>query len=158
MDRRYVDAQLLRGQRQVAAAEPDGALHRFAFDLGKRQDRFAGNAAVVATEVKNLATQAAKATDQISREIDGIQSISGEVVGALDGIRSSIESVRDYVLTTASAVEEQTAVTGEMSRSMQGASTAVSAITRNIGDIGVSIRQVAAAVGKTKEAAHVLAR
>ena len=114
--------------------------------------------AVVATEVKNLATQAAKATDQISREIDGIQSISGEVVGALDGIRSSIESVRDYVLTTASAVEEQTAVTGEMSRSMQGASTAVSAITRNIGDIGASIRQVAAAVGKTKEAAHVLAR
>ena len=114
--------------------------------------------AVVATEVKNLATQAAKATDQISREIDGIQSISGEVVGALDGIRSSIESVRDYVLTTASAVEEQTAVTGEMSRSMQGASTAVSAITRNIGDIGASIRQVAAAVGKTKQAAHVLAR
>ncbi|MGF7206580.1 methyl-accepting chemotaxis protein [Skermanella aerolata] len=114
--------------------------------------------AVVATEVKNLANQAARATDQISGEIDGIQTISGDVVGALGGIRLSIESVRDYVLTTASAVEEQTAVTSEMSRSMQGASTAVSAITSNIGDIASSVRHVAAAVGKTKEAARVLAR
>ena len=114
--------------------------------------------AVVATEVKNLASQAARATDQISGEIDGIQSISGDVVDALGGIRQSIVSVRDYVLTTASAVEEQTAVTTDMSRSMQGASTAVSAITSNIGEIVASIHQVTAAVGKTKEAARVLAR
>jgi methyl-accepting chemotaxis protein len=114
--------------------------------------------AVVATEVKNLATQAARATDQISSEIDGIQSISGDVVNALGGIRQSIVSVRDYVLTTASAVEEQTAVTNDMSRSMQGASTAVSAITSNIAEIVSSISQVTAAVGKTKEAARVLAR
>ena len=114
--------------------------------------------AVVATEVKNLANQAARATDQISSEIDGIQSISSEVVDALGGIRQSIVSVRDYVLTTASAVEEQTAVTTDMSRSMQGASSAVSAITSNIGEIVASINQVTAAVSKTKEAARVLAR
>ena len=114
--------------------------------------------AVVATEVKNLVNQAARATDQISSEIDGIQSISSEVVDALGGIRQSIVSVRDYVLTTASAVEEQTAVTTDMSRSMQGASSAVSAITSNIGEIVASINQVTAAVSKTKEAARVLAR
>ena len=114
--------------------------------------------AVVATEVKNLATQAARATDQISSEIDGIQSISGDVVDALGGIRQSIEAVRDYVLTTASAVEEQTAVTTDMSRSMQGASTAVSAITGNIGEIAASIHQVTEAVSRTKDAAWVLAR
>jgi methyl-accepting chemotaxis protein len=114
--------------------------------------------AVVATEVKNLANQAARATDQISSEIDGIQSISNDVVDALGGIRQSIDAVRDYVLTTASAVEEQTAVTTDMSRSMQGASTAVNAITSNIGEIVTSVHQVAAAVDKTKEAAHVLAR
>ncbi|TWA58809.1 methyl-accepting chemotaxis sensory transducer with Pas/Pac sensor [Azospirillum brasilense] len=114
--------------------------------------------AVVATEVKNLANQAARATDQISSEIDAMQSISGDVVVALTGIRSSISSVRDYVLATASAVEEQTAVTTDMSRSMQGASSAVSAITGNIGEIVSSIHQVSAAVGKTKEAARVLAR
>ncbi|KJB90207.1 chemotaxis protein [Skermanella aerolata KACC 11604] len=114
--------------------------------------------AVVATEVKNLATQAARATDQISSEIDGIQSISGDVVDALGGIRQSIEAVRDYVLTTASAVEEQTAVTTDMSRSMQGASSAVSAITGNIGEIAASIHQVTEAVSRTKDAARVLAR
>jgi methyl-accepting chemotaxis protein len=114
--------------------------------------------AVVATEVKNLANQAARATDQISSEIDGIQSISGDVVNALGGVRQSIVSVRDYVLTTASAVEEQTAVTNDMSRSMQGASTAVAAITSNIAEIVSSISQVTSAVGKTKEAASVLAR
>ncbi|HYI71741.1 MAG TPA: PAS domain-containing methyl-accepting chemotaxis protein [Skermanella sp.] len=114
--------------------------------------------AVVATEVKNLANQAARATDQISSEIDGIQSISGDVVNALGGVRQSIVSVRDYVLTTASAVEEQTAVTNDMSRSMQGASTAVAAITSNIAEIVSSISQVASAVDKTKEAASVLAR
>jgi methyl-accepting chemotaxis protein len=114
--------------------------------------------AVVATEVKNLANQAARATDQISSEIDGIQSISGDVVNALGGVRQSIVSVRDYVLTTASAVEEQTAVTNDMSRSMQGASTAVAAITSNIAEIVSSIGQVTSAVDKTKEAASVLAR
>lgn len=114
--------------------------------------------AVVATEVKNLANQAARATDQISSEIDSMQSISNDVVTALGGIRSSISSVRDYVLTTASAVEEQTAVTTDMSRSMQGASSAVSAISSNIGEIASSIHQVTAAVSKTKEAARVLAR
>ena len=114
--------------------------------------------AVVATEVKNLANQAARATDQISGEIDGIQAISGDVVEALGGIRQSIEAVRDYVLTTASAVEEQTAVTTDMSRSMQGASTAVTAISSNIGDIVASIHQVKGAVDKTREAAQILAR
>jgi methyl-accepting chemotaxis protein len=114
--------------------------------------------AVVATEVKNLANQAARATDQISGEIDGIQSISGDVVGALGGIRQSIEAVRDYVLITASAVEEQSAVTQEMSRGMQGASTAVSSITRNIGEIVSSVQQVSAAVNKTRDAAQVLTR
>jgi methyl-accepting chemotaxis protein len=67
--------------------------------------------AVVASEVKNLANQAARATDQISKEIDGIQSTSDEVVTALDSIRDAIGDVRDYVTVTASAVEEQSSVT-----------------------------------------------
>jgi PAS domain S-box-containing protein len=71
--------------------------------------------AVVASEVKNLANQAARATDQISKEIDGIQSTSDEVVTALDSIRDAIGDVRDYVTVTASAVEEQSSVTLSMS-------------------------------------------
>ena len=81
--------------------------------------------AVVANEVKNLASQATKATEQISGEIAGVQSVSDEVVGALTTIRKSIETVQEYVSTTASAVEEQSAVTRSMSGNMQQAATAV---------------------------------
>ncbi|MDR3436669.1 PAS domain-containing methyl-accepting chemotaxis protein [Telmatospirillum sp.] len=114
--------------------------------------------AVVANEVKNLANQAAKATEQISKEIENVQSISKEAVSALDGIRRSIDTVREYVSTTASAVEEQSAVTRDMSANMQNASASVDMISRNITGIAAAIRQAEAAVGKTKEAAQVLAR
>jgi methyl-accepting chemotaxis protein len=114
--------------------------------------------AVVANEVKNLANQAAKATDQITREIEGLQGISGEVVAALDGIRGSIDNVREYVAATASAVEEQSAVTRDMSSNMQNASMAVDTITSNISSIAAAVSQAGSAVTTTKEAAQVLAR
>ena len=114
--------------------------------------------AVVATEVKNLANQAAHATDQISGEIDGIQAVSSDVVDALEGIRNAIGTVREYVLATAGAIEEQSAVAHDMSLNMQSASQAVATVTDTIGSIVASIHQVSAAVGKTKEEAQVLAR
>ncbi|MBC7908423.1 MAG: PAS domain-containing methyl-accepting chemotaxis protein [Rhodospirillaceae bacterium] len=114
--------------------------------------------AVVANEVKNLANQAAKATEQISKEIEGVQSISGEVVSALDIIRGSIGEVREFVSATASAVEEQSAVTRDMSANMQNASAAVATISQNIGEISAAVHQAESAVSKTKEAAQVLAR
>jgi len=114
--------------------------------------------AVVANEVKNLANQAAKATEQITKEIEGVQSISGEVVGALNGIRGSIESVREYVAATASAVEEQSAVTRDMSSNMQSAASAVDEITHNVTGIASAITQAEGAINKTKDAAQVLAR
>lgn len=77
--------------------------------------------AVVANEVKNLAGQAKGATEQISREIDGMRSISGEVVGSLDAIRGAMQQVLEYVTSTASAVEEQSAVANDMSANMQRA-------------------------------------
>jgi methyl-accepting chemotaxis protein len=114
--------------------------------------------AVVASEVKNLANQAAKATEQISREIDGVQSTSCEVVTALDTIRDAIGTVREHVTVTASAVEEQSAVTMSMSSNMQSASTAVSTVSTNIREISSAVHQAAQAVTKTKDAAKVLVR
>jgi len=114
--------------------------------------------AVVANEVKHLANQAAKATEQISREIEGVQAISTDVVGALDGIRTSINTVREFVSATASAVEEQSAVTRDMSANMQNASSAVTVISQNINEISAAVHQAEGAVTKTKEAAQVLAR
>jgi len=114
--------------------------------------------AVVATEVKNLANQAARATEQISKEIENVQTVSGEVVSVLADIRHSIETVREHVTGTASAVEEQSAVTRGLSSSMQGASAAVETITASVNEISTAILQAGNAVSKTKDAAKVLAR
>jgi PAS domain S-box-containing protein len=113
---------------------------------------------VVASEVKNLAIQAARATEQISREIDGIQSTSVQVAGALGAIREAVTTVRESVVLTASAVEEQTAVTRGMSQTMQGASGSVSTVAANINEISSAVLQANQAVAKTRQAAEVLVR
>ncbi|GFZ89641.1 hypothetical protein GCM10011497_18970 [Elstera cyanobacteriorum] len=114
--------------------------------------------AVVASEVKNLANQAARATEQISTEIDGVQVTSAEVVAALVGIRDVVSSVRDHVTGTAAAVEEQSAVTKTMSSTMQEASAAVAKVSDGIQAITSAVDLVQGAVGRTKDAAEILVR
>ena len=114
--------------------------------------------AVVAQEVKSLANQAARATDQITGEIDNVQGVSRQVVEALDTIQGSVAQMRDYVTSTAAAVEEQSVVTQDMSGNMQHAAGAVAAISHSLGTITRSIGSVAQAVETTKDAARVLAR
>ena len=75
--------------------------------------------AVVAGEVKNLATQTAKATDQIEAQINSMLSITKRVVDSTREISESAGSVSDYVNTVASAVEEQTSVTHDISKNIQ---------------------------------------
>ena len=75
--------------------------------------------AVVAGEVKNLATQTAKATDQIEVQINSMLSITKRVVDSTREISESAGSVSDYVNTVASAVEEQTSVTHDISKNIQ---------------------------------------
>ncbi|WP_398471592.1 PAS domain-containing protein [Tardiphaga sp.] len=82
--------------------------------------------AVVASEVKNLANQAKQATDKITDEIAGLNGVSGDVVSALSGIKRAIEDVREFVNSTAAAVEEQSAVTADMSVNMQRAAAELS--------------------------------
>jgi methyl-accepting chemotaxis protein len=86
--------------------------------------------AVVASEVKSLANQAKQATDKIGQEIENLNGISGEVVGALNKIKQAIQNVAEYVTTTAAAVEEQSTVTSEMSSNMQRAAAEAAAIAR----------------------------
>jgi methyl-accepting chemotaxis protein len=80
--------------------------------------------------VKNLATQAKQATDRISSEIGSLNGISGDVVDALNAIKSEIQNVSEYVTATAAAVEEQSVVTNEMSSSMQRAAEEAASIGR----------------------------
>jgi methyl-accepting chemotaxis protein len=84
--------------------------------------------AVVAAEVKNLANQAKQATDKIGQEIGNLNDISSDVVGALNSIKNAIQSVSEYVSSTAAAIEEQSTVTGEMSSSMSRAAAEAAGI------------------------------
>ncbi len=114
--------------------------------------------AVVAQEVKNLAGQAGRATDQISAEIAGVQTVANDVVATLGQIREAVEVMREHVSTTTTAIAEQRSVTQEMSSSMHGAAGSVSEISSNITAISAAVAQVNAAVSTTREAAAVLAR
>ncbi|MCA0436624.1 MAG: methyl-accepting chemotaxis protein [Actinobacteria bacterium] len=91
--------------------------------------------AVVAGEVKDLATQTGTATEDISGRVSGIQADAESSVTAIEGIRSVIAKVNDYQTTIASAVEEQSATTQEISRSVSAASAGVQTITATAQDL-----------------------
>ncbi|WP_026345072.1 methyl-accepting chemotaxis protein [Novispirillum itersonii] len=111
---------------------------------------------VVAGEVKTLATQAAQATGLISRKIDAVQAVSSQVVMSLDSIRRSIDTLRQQVVCTASAVEEQSIVTRDISNTMQAAASSVGAVTQNVVTISAAVAQAQSAFERTREAAAVL--
>ena len=114
--------------------------------------------AVVAGEVKTLAAQVGRATTQIADEIGGVQSASAAVVRTLGEIRGGVSAMREYVGSTASAVEEQSAVTRDMSSSMQSASDAVARIREGVVEITTASQRAETAIARTKEAAEVLRR
>jgi methyl-accepting chemotaxis protein len=92
--------------------------------------------AVVANEVKELAQETARATEDIARRVESIQVDTGGAVVAIGEISTIIASINDYQLTIASAVEEQTATTNEMSRSVSEAASGSVEIASNI--VGVA--------------------
>jgi methyl-accepting chemotaxis protein len=99
--------------------------------------------AVVAGEVKELAQETAKATEDIARRVEAIQNDTGAAVVAIGEISDIIARINDYQLTIASAVEEQTATTNEMSRSVAEAATGSGEIATNItGVAGAAARSV----------------
>ncbi|MET3423004.1 methyl-accepting chemotaxis protein [Actinoplanes tereljensis] len=96
--------------------------------------------AVVATEVKDLAQETAKATEDISRRVEAIQADTSNAVEAIAEISRIISEINDYQVTIASAVEEQTATTNEMSRSIGDAATGSSAIAGNINSVAAAVQ------------------
>lgn len=113
--------------------------------------------AVVASEVKSLALQAARATEQIRTEIDGLQTTSQSVAGAVSGIRTSMTTITESVGITAAAVEEQRAVSVGMANTMGSALTAMEAADSRISEIEQAIGQVSTAIGRTRQIAEELA-
>ena len=92
--------------------------------------------AVVASEVKNLANQTAKATDEIGEQIIDIQNATRETVTAIDGIGGVVNQVNEISTAIAAAIEEQGAATQEIARNVEQASTGTKEVSSNI--LGVS--------------------
>jgi methyl-accepting chemotaxis protein len=89
--------------------------------------------AVVASEVKNLASQTGKATEEISEQISGMQNATKEAVTAIESIVKTISEISDVTSSIAAAVEEQGAATGEIARNAQIAATGTSEVNNTIG-------------------------
>jgi methyl-accepting chemotaxis protein len=90
---------------------------------------------VVASEVKALAEQTAKATGEISQQIAGIQAATNDSVGAIKVIGDTIGRMSEICSTIASAVEEQGAATREISRNVQQAAHGTREVSSNIVDM-----------------------
>jgi methyl-accepting chemotaxis protein len=108
--------------------------------------------AVVAGEVKNLASQTAKATEEISSQVAAVQESTQNVVTAIGSIVERIGELSQISATIASAVEEQTAAANEIARNVQQAAAGTQEVSSNIagvsqaaGETGAASRQMLAA-------------
>lgn len=114
--------------------------------------------AVVANEVKELAKETAKATEDISRKIDVIQSDTHAAIEAISRITGIIAQINDAQNTIASAVEEQTATTAEMGRNVEEAAKGSVEIAKNITAVARAAQGTTAGSAETQVAAETLAR
>jgi methyl-accepting chemotaxis protein len=108
--------------------------------------------AVVANEVKELAKQTAKATEEISQKIEATQDVTKGAVTAIEEIGAIINQINDISNSIASAVEEQTVTTNEIGRSVTEAAKGVNDITKNIGGVATSARNTTQGANDTKSA------
>ncbi|NPU14357.1 HAMP domain-containing protein [Bradyrhizobium sp. 83002] len=91
--------------------------------------------AIVASEVKNLASQTAQATEQISSQIATIQSATEETVGAIAQFGTTVREIAEISNAIAAAVEQQGAATSEIARNVEQAASGTAAVTQEIGDV-----------------------
>ncbi|MGE5478454.1 MAG: methyl-accepting chemotaxis protein [Bacteroidales bacterium] len=114
--------------------------------------------AVVANEVKHLANQTAKATDEISAQITGIQATSADAVRAIQDIGQTIESMSDIAQSIAEAVEQQGAATHEIARNVAQAATGAHEVSSHIGVVTQAAGETGTAAREVLAAADSLAR
>jgi methyl-accepting chemotaxis protein len=114
--------------------------------------------AVVANEVKELAKETAKATEDIGQKIDAIRQVTQGAVEAIAQISKIIIQINDYQSTIASAVEEQSATTREIGVSGSDAARGSAEIARNIASVAQASQHAAEGASNTQKAAQELAR
>ena len=111
---------------------------------------------VVASEVKNLATQTAKATEDIQAQVAAIQASTGKTVAAIGTIGGIIEQMSEISTAIASAVEEQTAATLEIARSVQAAARGTEEVSGNIDGVNIASATTGDAANHILDAAREL--
>jgi len=114
--------------------------------------------AVVANEVKELAKQTAKATEDIGQKIDAIQGATKGAVKAIEEIGTIINQINDISNSIASAVEEQTVTTNEIGRSVTEASKGVGDIAKNISGVAVAAKSTTQGANDTQKASQELSQ
>lgn len=112
--------------------------------------------AVVAPEVKNLANQTAKATEEISGQIGGIQNATQDSVQAIQGITKTIGEISQISATIAAAVEEQGAATSEIARNVEEAATGTQEVSSNVVNVTQAAKETGESSTSVREAAQDL--
>ena len=157
-------------QKLAVAADRIGEVVKLINDIASQTNLLALNAtieaarageagkgfAVVAGEVKNLANQTARATDEISQQVASVQEETRNTVAAIQGIAAIIEQIKGISTTISSAVEEQGAATGEIARNVQQAAQGTSQVSGTIGGVSESAAATGAAANQVLASANQL--
>jgi methyl-accepting chemotaxis protein len=114
--------------------------------------------AVVASEVKALATQTAKATEEIGTQIAGMQAATQDAVASIREISGTITRVSEISTTIAAAVEEQGAATGEIARNVQQAAQGTSEVASSISEVNEGAGETGSASAQVLASAQSLAQ
>ncbi|TNC06532.1 HAMP domain-containing protein [Methylobacterium terricola] len=114
--------------------------------------------AVVAAEVKELAGQTAKATEEITAQIAAIQATTGRAAGAIGQITARIEEISGVATSIAAAVEEQGAATQEIVRNVSQAAAGTDEVTGNIAGVAGAAEETGAAASQVLASASELSR
>jgi methyl-accepting chemotaxis protein len=112
--------------------------------------------AVVAGEVKELAQETARATEDIAARVQAIQTDTDSAVTAIDEISTIIDQISSYQTSIASAVDEQTATTGEMSRNVSEAADGATTIATTVAEVAAAVEQTDRNVAAGRQATSEL--
>lgn len=112
--------------------------------------------AVVASEVKSLANQTAKATEEISQQIGTMQESTRQTVTEIEGVVEAMSKINTMTTEVAAAVEEQNAATQDIAQNIQQTATGTQDVSSNIIEVNTAAQQSGDAAGKVVEVVGVL--